>query len=108
LLAVIDSCLLTSESLEDACDATGVFQILEPGLDEAAGRQRTSDVAQLGCSMQLSAEISASGAVAHVDLDLRDSQAGSQGVDGHAYFHSPTGSQWAGKFERSPGKAALT
>ena len=108
LLAVIDSCLLTSESLEDASDATGVFQILKSGLDESTCRERSSDVAKLGRPMQLSAQVGARCAVAHVDLDLGDAQAGSQRVNGHAHFHPPAGSQWAGKLKRSPGKAALT
>jgi len=38
LVAVIDSCLLTSESLEHPGDAAGVLQIFEPGVYQAAGR----------------------------------------------------------------------
>jgi len=64
--------MLTSESLQDASDATGVFQILEPGLNQSTGCKCTSDVTELGCAMQLSAEVGAGGAVAQVDLYLRD------------------------------------
>jgi hypothetical protein len=108
LVAVIDSCLLTSESLQDACDATGVFQIFESGMNESTGCQRTSDIPELGCPMELSTEIGTGGAMSQVDLDLRDSQTGSQRVDGHTYFHSPASSQWAREFERAPRQAALT
>ena len=64
LVAVIDSCLLTSEPFEDASYATGVTQIFEPGLNESTGGERASDVAELGRSMQLSTEVSTSGAMA--------------------------------------------
>ena len=53
LVAVIDSCLLTSESLEHPGHTTGVLQILQPCLYQATGCERASHVAQLGSSMQL-------------------------------------------------------
>ena len=46
--------------------------------------------------------------VPQVDLDLGDSQSGSQRVDRHAYFHSPASSQRARELERAPRQAALS
>jgi len=58
--------------------------------------------------MELSTEVRAGGAMSQVDLDLGDSQTGSQRVDGHTYFHSPASSEWAREFERASRQAALT
>ena len=63
LVAVIDSCLLTSESLEHAGHTTGVLQILESGLYQATGRERARHIAQLGSPVQLCTEIGACGAM---------------------------------------------
>src|SRR4249920_120041 len=88
LVAVMDSCLLTSESLEHPGEAAGVLEILEPGMDEAARRQRARDIAQLGCSMQLSTEVAAGGAVLQIDFGLFDLQPRTQHVDCHTHFQS--------------------
>jgi hypothetical protein len=77
-------------------------------MDKPAGRERTGDVAELRCPVQLRAKISAGGAVSQVDLDLGDAHARPQDVYRHPYFHSPAGRQRARKLECSPGDAALT
>src|SRR6201997_2153638 len=76
-------------------------------LNSRSAREGPGDVKELAGTGELPRQVTASGPVGHVHLDLKDTEPLALPVDGHRGLDTETASEGAGSVKGGPGEAAL-